>query len=802
MGDVWRDLIYSVRRMRRDWMVSAIAALSLGAALGGNATVFSLVDTFLFRPLPYDAPERLVLVGERRSDAPAMQGNLGTSLPTWADLAERSRTIDDWAAFENRVFPVRGSERAEAVPGAAVTPRFFELLGAVPARGRSLGAADAEGGGVDAVMLSHGYAETRFGAGADPLGEVLIVGGRARTVVGVLQPDFQFFFPRLDVWVPLATPPSEAPRDDRRYMVVGRMAVGVSTETVRAEMTALASALERDAPDHQAGWTLDTYNLRHDIPTQQSRILFGLLQGCVGLVLLIACANVANLLLARGQERGREIALRAALGADRSRIVRQLLTEVAVLVAAGGLVGVGVAWTGIRWISGAFAGILPPGYELRLDGRVLAVTAALSVAAIVVAGLVPAWRASGRARATALREGRGAGVGRGRKTVSRVLVVAEIALSFVALGGGSLLVRSFLSLQGGDPGFEGDRILTASLAAPAEDVATPEARTALHGRILERLRGLPGVEAATLADAVPRTFGPAGDSLRVVGEVDDGTPAPRVTRIGAAEGYVEAVGLALLRGRFFEASDGPDDPPVAVVSASLARSRWGDEGPLGRRVVVGGRERAVVGVVSDVAPLIRAAGTTAEAVYLPVAQSDGGGSTLLVRTTGRPEAAAESVRDALRKLDPDLALANVSSYDDVMDQAFTGVRVFSSILGGFGVVALILASLGTWGVLAFTVAQRRREIGIRMAVGAPRNRVVWSFFRQGLWLGLAGLALGLVLTLPLVGLLSSLVASFSTVQPLTLAGIGGLLLAVTLLASWMPARGAASLDPVRALRTE
>lgn len=806
MSTLWQDVRFGLRTLGKHWTVTAVAVTSLAVALGGNAAVFSLVDALLFRPLPYDEPERLVLFGERPADQQPGQGGFGVSLPTFQDLEERTRTLGTWAALQPRSVSVRGTERAEAASGVEVTPSLFDVLGASALRGRTFLPEEGVEGGPRVAMISHEYMVERFGADADVLGEVLVVDGEPREIVGVLPPGFNFLTPVQDVWLPLTRSPVQARRDRRTALAVARMAPSATMEQVKAEAARVAERLGAEHPEVFRGWTLDAFNLRYDVPLPQTQVMMAMLQGSVFLVLVIACVNITNLLLARGQARGREIALRTVLGASRGRIVRQLLTESSVLVAAGTGLGLGLAALGIDAIVRNFAGALPPNFEPVLDHRVLLFTGAVAALSGLVFGVVPALQTFREGQTDALKEGgggRGGSGGRSRKVLSRVLVVGEIALSFVALGGGSLLVQSFLELRATEPGFETRGLLTASVIVPRTRYPEPDDRLRLTEQLLERAEGVEGVRGAALVNALPQSFAAPTDSFRVAGEpVDPGIEAPTAVVLRTSPGYLETLGVELLRGRFFERGDRRDAAPVAVVNRALAEARFEGASPLGRRIEVDGEEREIVGVVADVEQTLVQAGPVAtdETVYLPRAQSRTVATTLLVRTAGDPRAAAEPLREALRALDPDLALANVLPWDEYIAQFFVGVQVFNVILTGFGVLALLMAALGTYGVLAYSVSQRRSEIGIRMAVGAAPGAVTRLVAGQGIRLGVVGLVIGGLLTLPLIRVIEWLFQGLSTVNPWTLAGIAAVLFAVTLAASLLPVRNAVRVDPVEALK--
>jgi len=806
MSELFQDVRFGVRTLRKGWGVTLVAVASLAVAIGGNTSVFGLINSLLFQPLSVQEPDRVVVLQERKKEAPANLSTLATSLATYTDLAERSRTTTGWAAYRSAVMGLRGTDRSEPVTGAQVTTGFFELLGVHAARGRAFRPDEGVEGAPHVAMVTPEFWERTRGDTSDPLGQVLTLDGEPYEVVGVVPESFTFLFINADVWVPLTERPSESPRDRRDLVAVARLAPSASMEQVRAEMTTLASRLEAEYPAVQRDWTLDVFNARTDIPGPQSKIFYALLQGSVFFVLLIACANITNLLMARGQERRREIALRTALGAARGRILRQLLTETGLLVGAGAVLGLALGWWGLRVLANHFVDVLPSNYSPTLDGDVVLFTMGVSVLAGLLVGLVPALQTFRAGQAEALKEGSGRSTGgRSRKLLTRSLVVVEIALSLLALGGGGMLVRSFLALQNTDAGFDGSPILTARLRVPDSRYPTDEQRRILLDQVLERAHRLDGARAVAAVNVLPRNVQAPTDSFRIQGqEIDPSVAAPRAFAIQASPEYATVFGIDVVQGRFFEPGDGTDQAPVVVVNRSFAEKRFGGESPVGRIVEVRGTPREIVGVVADVRQVLfnQPGQVQDEAIYLPAAQTPGGTYTLALRVAGDPGALKEPLRLSVQELDPDLTLAQVLTMDEFTDQFFVGVSVFNTILGSFGVLAILLASLGTYGVLAYQVSQRRHEIGIRMAVGAQAGEVVGMVTRQGVGMSLLGLGIGGLVMVPLTRLVRSLLAGFVAVNANTGFVVAGILFSVTLAASLLPGFRASATDPVRALRDE
>lgn len=804
MSTIWKDFRYAVRRLRAGWVVTGITVVSLGLAIGGNTVVFSIVNGILFLPLPYQSPERLVLVGEVGLDAQRNAGPRSTSLATYTDLAERSRTLTEWGAIQISNKVLRGTEASTVVAGGSVTPSFFTTLGVSAERGRTFLPEEAVEGAPKVVMVSHEYWVDDMGDVEDPVGSILTVDGGPHEVVGVLPEGFHVQGLVMDLLTPITESPYASPRSERSYRALARMAAGATMEQVRAELSPIAAQFEEEYPDAQRGWTFEAYNMRTDIPTGQTKTLFFLLQGSVFLALLIACVNTFNLLMARGQERAKEIALRTALGAQRSHIVRQLFTESSLLVILATALGLSVGAVGIRVIGARWAPVFPPTFSLAIDGRVLGFTLAVSAVAGLLFGLIPALRTFQQGEATVLKEGGGGGRSRKRRFVSRSLVVAEIALSFLALGGGSLLVRSFLQLRSNDPGFDSSRIVTARINIPLSKVPDDEARTLLHQDILETVRRIPGVANATLTASQPLGFAAPTDSFRIQGvDTDLNAKAPTAIRAYTGPAYLDVMEGSLRQGRFFEAGDREGSPLVVVVNQSFARARFPGSSPVGARMEVVGEVREIVGVVGDIAEnSVNPQGIAGDVIYLPVAQNPSSATWLVMGTTGDPQAIKEPLRLASRGVDADLAFSAVRTVDETVARNMVGIDVFNALLGGFGVMALILAALGTYGVLSYSVVQRTHEIGIRMSLGSTPQEVTRLIAREGIAMGAVGLVIGAGLTVPLVGLIRSLLQGLSTVDPGILALVAAVLALVTGVATIVPAARAAAVEPVRTLKGE
>lgn len=805
MSEFLQDLRFAARMLRRGWGVTALAIGSLAVAIGGNTAVFGLINTFLFTPISVSDPERVVMVQERTLEQPPALASLTTSLATADDFARRSRTTSAWAAYRPAVMGLRQGERSEPISGAEVSVSFFDVIGASVHRGRSFVSEEGVPGGRKVAVVTPEFWERTQGGG-DPVGSVLTLNGEPVEVVGVLPESFTFVFGNADIMVPLTDTPSESPRDRRDVFAMARLADGATMDQVREDIAGIATALQTEYPEVQQNWTTDVFNARNDIPDSRTKTFYALLQGSVFFVLLIACTNITNLLLARAQERRREIALRTVLGAGRGRITRQLLTESGILVVSGAVLGLFMGWMGIRALAAHFADVLPPNFTPTLDGTVVLFTAGISVLAGLIFGLAPIGQTLRTAQAEVLKEGSGkSSAGASRKLVTRALVVAEIALSLVALGGGGMLVRSFIALRGSDPGFDGTQLVTARIGVPESKYPDEEQRLVFLDQIVERVGQLQGASEPTLVNVLPRNFGVPTDTFLIAGEPRDaGQMAPRAFSLKVSPNYLDAFGIELLQGRFFSEQDRLGTAPVAVVNRSFAERWLEGRDPLGQSLTFEGESRVVVGVVEDIQQvLFPTPGTVeSEAILIPAAQAPLSAYTAVALATGDPGALKEPLRRGVEGLDPDVTVSQLATMDEVVERFFIGISAFNSILAGFGVLGLLLAASGTYGVLAYQVTQRKHEIGIRMAIGAEGRTVLRMVTRQGVVLALLGLALGGLLLIPLTRLVQGILAGFVTVSADTGVYVSLVLFTVTVVASLLPAWRAASLDPVQALRDD
>jgi len=803
MDTLRQDTRFALRSLRKNLSVTTLAVLSLALAIAGNTVVFSFINGLLYRPLPYPEPERVVLIQEPEEGL-AVSGVLPTSEPLYFDLVDQQRSFERLAAFRSRTVGLSTGDTAgegEPVGAAWVTPNFFPLLAASAQRGRLFRPEEGIPGNQRVVVLTHGFWQERFGGDPGILQQTLELNGETYAVVGVLEEGFEFLDPSIRLWVPLALERGEGLRERRDLNLVARLADGVEEEQAEAEMQAFMTKLQQEHPEHR-GHEIGVVNLRQEIPDARNRQLFAMLQGALLFVLLIACANLANLLLARGRQRTREIAVRASLGAGRRRILRQLLTESLILGGLGGLVGLGLGAVGIRILDAQMASFLPRIYAPVIDLRVVLFTAGVALLAGVLFGLAPAFQSLRFHLVAALKDG-SRGAGRSRHWMGRALVVAEIALALVLLAGTGVMIQSFLALQNTDPGFETENLLTVQLSLPEAQFPEDEQVLATTEAIRERLAALPGVTSAAVSSSLPRVPLGGHDPYTVEGQtLPEAAAPPRSQWDIVSPEYLETVGITLLRGRGFDARDRADSEPVVLINQALADRHWPEGDPLGERITLRNETRRIVGVVAEVQHEIFRGQGRQPAMYVPWAQQPFRSAAYLLRTEGAPEELADPVRRAVQAVDSRLIVGQVQTLEQWTSQFFVGTRVFSVILGGFGMLALFLAMLGTYGVLAYMVAVRTHEIGVRMALGARRGQILRLMTVQGLKMALLGLLVGAPGVWAVSKLVESLLSDFGEVPFGSVVGVAVTLVAVTLVASLLPARRAASIQPVEALHLE
>jgi len=783
-----------------------VAVLSLALGMGAISTIFSFVNGIMLRPLPYPESERLVLVDETafKRGSPSMN----VSYPNFLDWREQNHSFEDIGCYSTGGFiigPGSGGNEPEQLKGAFVTQGLFEILGVAPILGRTFSADEDQPDHDLVVILSHGLWQRRFGSDPNILGQTLLLNNRPRVVIGVMPKGFQF--PEVaEAWGPLALNTKLWTRTDHGLLSIARLKQGVTLEQAQAEMIQIASNIEAQNPVTNEGLSVSLASLRAGLVGDYKKALLILL-GVVAFVLLIACVNVANLLLARGAARQKEIAIRAALGANRKRIFRQLLTESLLLGLISGALGLMLALWGMDLLLTAIPIDIPFWMKFDLDGRVLGFTAACSLLTGFVFGTAPALEASNPDLNETLKEGGRSGAGGGRHRLRSLLVVAEIALSLVLLVGAGLMMRSFMSLQQVNAGFNPDSVLTAYIALPGAKYRPPEKRAAFFSQLLESVRAIPGVQHAGSNSGLPLGGNNWGRSLTVEGyPVLSVGEAPAINHCVISPDYFAAMGIPILKGRDFDERDTREAQKVTIIDERLAREYWPNEDPIGKRIRFGPPEdnepwHTIVGVVREVKH-DRLDASTRMSVYLPFAQMPIGGSSLAIRSAGRPENITGAVRAQLRELDPDLPLTQVRPMTEVVARSVWQPRLYTALFGVFAAVALILATVGIYGVMSYAVTQRTREIGLRMALGAQKQDVLKLVVGHGVLITAIGIGAGLAAAIGLTRLMSSLLFGVSATDPITFAAVSVVLAGVALGACFVPAMRAAKVDPMVALRYE
>src|SRR5262245_36208882 len=829
VGDVIRDFKYAIRSFVQRPLFTAVIVLTLALGIGSNVAMFSVTHAVLLRALPYDHPEKLALVWTRLQ-ATNVERSL-VSGPDFGDYQAQTTRFEGFAGAAAVPGTLTGAGQAERIVNGYTTWNLFELLGVRPLVGRTFRSDDAiiidpkvfANPNPDLppgkVILSYGLWQRRFGGDRDVIGRTIQMDGWGSVVVGVLPPTFRIYLPadaamptNGDAWGVLPRNISDFARDAAWLTVVTRLRDGVTLEQAQQEMDAVAARLREVHPFHKTqNLQIKVNGLHRDVVNHARPALLALL-GAVGFVLLIACANIANLLLVRATERGREIAVRTAVGSGRGRIVAQMLVESAVLSFAGAVLGVLLAWQGIRVITALSPGNLPRIEGAAIDLAALLYTAGAASVAAILFGLAPALRAVGGNLVDALRD-RGSDTGgvRGNKLRS-ALVVVEVALSLVLLVGAGLMVRSFIQIQRVNPGFDARNVVTFNAPVKMLKYITSESRANFANELADRLRAIPGVERVGAVTPLPLAGGEqySVGSYGRVGGSDDAYRANKADFKSVLPGYFETMGIRLVKGRFFERLDNRDEAlDVAIIDRKLARRVFGEEDPLGADLLVDhfnektfSLERLpvrIVGVVDNVRSASLAA-EGRETVYVPYVFNSFLPLTCVVRTAADPASLIARIRAEATAMDKDVPIAELSTLSSFVSNAMSQTRFLLALIGGFAALALGLASLGLYGVISYSAKQRTREMGVRVAFGATERDVLQLILGQGLAVALAGIGLGLAGAIAVTRVVSSFLVNVSPTDPITFAGVPALLLAVAMVASFVPARRASRVDPMEALR--
>ncbi len=804
-----QDIRYAFRTLRNAPGFAAVAILTLGLGIGANAAIFSVINATLLKPLPYADPDRLEVVEHLYPSLDNMQAPVSViGFRNYQGLTN----VFESAAVEVGWGPsVTGHGDPERMPGLRVTGDYFRTFGVAPAMGRGLQPADVTDAAKVAV-ISHGAWQRLFGGSASVLGQGLILNGESYQVIGVMPPGFfGFSLRQADVWVPLVFTPAQLSAGPTNEFLnfTGRLKAGVTPAQAQSELQALATRLKADSPDdYPPNWTLLATTLPDRASGRLRQALFVLL-GAVGLVLLIACANVANLQLARAASRSREMAVRVALGASPTALVRQLLTESMMLALAGGLLGLLFAAWGVPALLALDSNSLPAATEIGLDRRVLLFALGVSLLTGIIFGLAPAVRVARTSLQETLKEGgRGAAGDRGGLALRRGLVVATVALALTLLVGAGLMIRSFSRLVGVDPGFRPEGLLTFNLALPTATYPNDTVRVALYHRFTDEVAALPGVTGVGSTSVLPFGGSWSTGSFTVEGyQTPANTPGPWGDIRIVTPGFLPALGVTLKAGRQLAWSDDPSTTPVAVVDEEMVHRYWPTEDPIGKRVSFNNLTDSVVTWIQIVGVVEHTMhegldGDRRVQMYLPLAQAPQGFQVFAVRTTGDPMAQAAAIRATLKRLDPALPISAVTTMEQLIEQSTGGRRFSMVLLGIFSSLAGLLAAIGLYGVMSFTVTQRAKELGVRLALGANTDDVLRLVLRQGMRLVFLGVVIGLGAALALTRVLRTMLFNVSATDPLTFGVIAALLVLVTLVATWLPARRATRVDPVVVLRDE
>jgi putative ABC transport system permease protein len=815
-----QDLRYAARTMLRSPGFTATAVIALALGIGANTAIFSVVNAVLLRPLPFDQPDRLVQVWHTPPQAtfPGMK-EFAVSPANFIDWRNESRGFQAMAAYGFGRYTLTGSGHPEAIRTCAATSGLFSILHVRPLLGRDFLDGEYEPDHDHEVVLSYGLWRSHFGGNPEMVGKNIELNGQAFTVIGVMGPGFQFPIAsgpddRAQMWKPLAwSDQDRAVRDNHNYGVVARLRDGVSLRHAQAELDAIANRLALQYPAENKGWGAIAVPLRDDLVGDVRPALLILL-GAVALVLLIACANVANLILSRTLSRRKESAVRAALGATPRRLLQQAFAETLLLALAGGTLGLVFAHYGVILIVRFLAQRLPRGNEIALDGRVLVFTLGVSLLTGFAAGLLPALRMAKADLNEALKQGLGRTASDSGGRTRNVLVVSEVALSLMLLIGAGLMIRSLWILQNTNPGFDPDHVVTMVVSIPQNKFPEPGQEVSYFNRVLDGVRVLPGVQAAGLIDAIPLSDDGSHQPISIEGRpVVAMADQPEVDVRLISPGYVSAMHISLLRGRDVDDSDIPGRPGAVLISQSMAKLFWPNEDPVGKHLTMyffPDMARVVVGVVADVKLQALNETRPAPTLYLPLGQLSppkgtnwrSFGMILAVRTGMEPVSAIPSISSFVRNVDADIPLLNIRTMDDWVSTSLSPQRFAMLLLASFAGLALLLAVVGIYSVMSYSVSRRTHEIGVRVALGASRADVLALVVRQGLVLALTGSAIGIAGALLLSRLMSSQLYGVSPTDPITFVAVSVLLTLVALAACYIPARRAMQIDPMVALRYE
>ncbi|MGB7845583.1 MAG: ABC transporter permease [Candidatus Acidiferrum sp.] len=809
MTTFWHDLRYALRTLRNNPGFAAVTILTLALGIGANTAIFSVINAVLLRPLPFSAPDQLCIITERIPSVPVV----GPSYQNFQDFRDRGKSFSAMSATRITTLTLTGAGEPERLPAQMTSASMFPLLGVQARLGRTFAPEEDRAGGPQVVLLGYGFWRQRFAGSTEVLGKSITLDNKSYTIIGVLPADYQLLV-RSDVYVPFE-PWAKTLPDDRNWhpgiTAVGRLRAGTTPGQAQSEMKIIAANLAQEYPIYDTDMGADVTSMRDRLVSNVRPALLVML-AAVGLVLLIACGNIANLLLARATGRRQEIAVRTAMGASRSRIVRQLLTESSLLALAGAGAGVLLAWGSMAWLLRLGANAVPNISPVTVDWRVLLFAAALAVLSGVLFGLAPAFQTARIDLRHVLNEAtRGATGSRAQRHVRRALIVAEVGLALFLLVGAALLLRSFERLTSQLPGFRPENLLVADIPLSPNAYPNGVERMEFFDRLLEKLRASPGVRSAGAATTLPVTGTGSAIHFNIEGRAPK-SPHDYVI-IGyrpVTAGYVETLGVPLIGGRFITQSDTERTPYVAMINRAAVQQYFPDADPIGKRIQLGAMPEAsvpwmeVVGVVGDLKQDL--AGEPKAEMYVPVRQGDSllpvFALSVVMRTERDPQSEASALRSAVRDINPDQPVVRVRTMEENISGSVSEPRFRATLFAIFAGAALVLAIVGLYGLMVYTVNQRAHEIGIRMTLGASRGDVLGMVIAEGLKLALSGVLVGVIASLALGRILSGFLYGVSPTDPTTILGVATLLIFVALLASYLPARRAMRVDPMVALHYE
>ena len=811
MNGLLKDLQYACRTLIKSPGFTLVCLLTLAVGIGANTAIFSFVDSVLLKPLPYADADRIVRVLEK----PPLGARNGISTLNYLDWQRANTVFDHMAAQAGGPVTLTGFGEPVQLRGGRVSAHYFEIFGIQAALGRTFAAAEDEIGKEHVAVLSHVLWSTQFGGDPKWIGRTIHLDGEPYTVIGVLPEGSAFDRAYNQIWRPLAFQPENMTRNFHWFGSFAKLKPGVTLEKARAQMDSIGARIARDYPDSNKGWGVVVERFSEVLVDSDLRRSLYVLLAAAGMVLLIGCANLANLTLARGAAREREVAVRSALGAARRRLVRQFLTENVLLALAGGLVGLGVGYATMAALKAAIPPFsLPREVNVTMDGRVLLFALALSVFTGILFGLAPAWGATRADLAISLREGGRGAIGRSRSKLRGILVVGEVSLAFVLLVSAGLLIRSFFQMQRADTGFDSTNVMTAGLPLSDKRYPDPVQLDSYLRQIVGNLESVPGVRDVAFTSALPMQ----GWGYGMPFQISDRPAVDRANRPGCffkmvGPSYFRAVGMRLREGRGLTDHDVAGSPPVTVINQTMKRKYFPDQDPIGKRILVQqiipgktqlGPEIAweVVGVVGDERVTNLDDKRDNPGIYVTNEQSPVYFGGLVVRAATEPSRLVKALRRAVSDVNKEQPLTDVKTLEQIKSESMAGDRLRSMLLGVFAGIALLLSAVGIYGVISYSVAQRTGEIGIRAALGASRIDVLGLVLGRGIWMTGAGLAVGFAGALALTRLLATLLFGVGPWDPFTMVAVCGMLASVGLLACYLPARRAAQVDPAVALRYE